>query len=49
MKKEKKNNQCLARNSSYKQVVFNKEIPLGSFVETEIVSSGRFHLRGKTN
>ncbi len=46
-KKGKKQNQCLGRDSSYKQILFEEKIPLGKFVKVKIVSAERFHLNGQ--
>ncbi|MFH1664139.1 MAG: tRNA (N(6)-L-threonylcarbamoyladenosine(37)-C(2))-methylthiotransferase [archaeon] len=46
-KKGKKQNQCIGRNQSYKQVVLNEKIPLGEKVKVKITGSKRFYLVGE--
>ncbi|MFH1695254.1 MAG: tRNA (N(6)-L-threonylcarbamoyladenosine(37)-C(2))-methylthiotransferase, partial [Candidatus Micrarchaeota archaeon] len=45
--KGKRKNQSIGRNSSYKQIVFEKKIPLGKKVKAKIIGAERFHLVGK--
>lgn len=45
--KGKKPNQSTGRNSSYKQVLFNKKIRLGKKVKAKIIGAERFYLVGK--
>lgn len=42
--KGKKQNQCIGRNSFYKQILFNEKIPLGKTVNAKIVSAETFYL-----
>jgi len=45
--KGKKPNQCIGRNSFYKQIVFEKKILLGKTVQAKIIGAKTFHLVGE--
>ncbi len=47
VEKGKKENQSIAKNLSYKQVLIDKKIPLGTKLKVKIIGAERFHLVGE--